>query len=109
MAAAVARARVLARHVVRAGMIGARRMEVLARLAIHSSLTHVLFFSLLFYSLLWSLYDTLRYLRYFTVLLREGKVDLFSSCFLVADSGLKTLRRLMHVLKPKTNCVHDWI
>ena len=36
-----ARTRTLARHVVRAGMMGACERGVLARLTLHSSLTHV--------------------------------------------------------------------
>ena len=93
----IAWTRVLARHVVRAGMMGARWMWVLARLAIHSSLALVLFIFLFFSSLLWLLYNTLRYFS------EKGKevAVLFSRAALMWTLGLRPYVDQMHVLKSK--------
>ena len=90
-------------------------MVVLARLAIHSSLTHVLPFFLFSSSLLWFLsYDTLRYFR-IVVGSFSGKGERSLSSLprasLSLGPGLKTSRlNQVHVSKPKQkNWVQDWI
>ena len=73
-------------------------MGVLARLAIHRSLTHVLSsfsFAHLSSGFFTIPYNTLQYLTipHDTSQGRERVRYALSSCFLVADPGLKTLRR----------------
>ncbi|KAF8347389.1 hypothetical protein F5887DRAFT_28970 [Amanita rubescens] len=99
-ATAIARTRILASCVVRAGMMGTRRMGVLARLAVHDSLTHdsSFFFSSFLQFLL---------LIPFTILVgsSQGRFDLFSSCFLAVGPGLRPFGRPKHV-KNRGGCQH---
>jgi hypothetical protein len=73
-------------------MMGTRRMGVLARLAVHDSLTHdssFFFSSFLHFHLLIP----------FMILVgsSQGRFDLFSSCFLAVGPGLRPFGRPKHV------------
>ena len=107
VAMAVTWTHTLARHVVWVGMMGTRCMGVLARLAVHSSLTYIFVFFLFCLSLLWLPYNTL---WYFMILPREGKevTVLFPCAYLLGTLGLRPLKRglnQMHVLKQNKKTV----